>query len=662
MHDVSCAFLHASVDEDIYLKLPEGLAPEGWVGKLLQAMYGTRRAGLLWSEKIAQCMKKSGFNRSKGCGQLYWHEKMDIVLVVHGDDFLSEGPQASLDWLDAELDKHYTVTRKGRVGPGTKGGEVVEYLHRKIVYREGWGYEYQPDPKHVKLCVEAMGLEGTKGAPTPIILNRKPMPDDQDKLGPAKQKLYMSVTGRVIYYSLDRIDLQFPARLLASAIQSPTEADMRMLKRVVRYMVTTVDYVLYFKFQDDPKWVLGFADSDWAGDKVSRKSCSAAAIMFGSHQLESYSVSQQVIALSSGEAEFYSAGKAIAHLLFILYIMKEIGHVVQIKVLTDSSAARGMMGRIGSGRVRHMQTRFLWVQERLRNREFVLGRVGTLVNPGDVGTKGQTSEALARLLPLAGVGPSLIKRKAIIACIMMDFFGCAEGTTALSKSEMGVTVWQEGVSMVINFRFSVSLVDVCFLLLLAMVLMAVGCIMKDLYRGSSVKKMKLLREAGVTAATQTGMKGSDIEDMIVFRTAVMAGPSGSKRDEGGLTGSETLGRPSAPTRAEVEEVKPIPAQAFQGAVMQQNYGGLTCDKLRDELRSRGLKVSGVKQEIIDRLVADDNKFPGRTGTPLTTVEELATTKAQITFMRMIAGRKGIPIEPRALRLRSEASKWITANQ
>ena len=53
-----------------------------------------------------------------------------------------------------------------------------------------------------------------------------------------------------------------------------------------------------------------YADSDWAGDKVSRKSTSGGLLMIGGHLIKSWSSTQPVIALSSGEAELYALVKA----------------------------------------------------------------------------------------------------------------------------------------------------------------------------------------------------------------------------------------------------------------------------------------------------------------------------------------------------------------
>ena len=69
-----------------------------------------------------------------------------------------------------------------------------------------------------------------------------------------------------------------------------------------------------------------YSDSDWAGDKVTRKLTSSGVVCHGMHVRESYSVNQQEIALSSGESEFYAAGKMIAHLLFLVYLLVEINH------------------------------------------------------------------------------------------------------------------------------------------------------------------------------------------------------------------------------------------------------------------------------------------------------------------------------------------------
>ena len=50
-----------------------------------------------------------------------------------------------------------------------------------------------------------------------------------------------------------------------------------------------------------------FYDSDWAGDKETRKSSSAGVVLVGRHLLKAHTRKQKVIAKSSGEAELYAA-------------------------------------------------------------------------------------------------------------------------------------------------------------------------------------------------------------------------------------------------------------------------------------------------------------------------------------------------------------------
>lgn len=67
--------------------------------------------------------------------------------------------------------------------------------------------------------------------------------------------------------------------------------------------------------------------------------------MLGEFRLESFSVSQQVIALSSEEEKPYAPGQMVTRILSLIYTLKEVNHVGRGRVLPDSSACRGMLGR-----------------------------------------------------------------------------------------------------------------------------------------------------------------------------------------------------------------------------------------------------------------------------------------------------------------------------
>ena len=127
-------------------------------------------------------------------------------------------------------------------------------------------------------------------------------------------------------------------------------------------------------------------------------STSAGAVQLGSHTIETWSVNQPVVSLSSAESEFYAIGSGCARGLTIKHVLLAILHTtapdadIKMTGCTDSDAARGMIHRVGCGR--HLQTRYLWHQQSLRERRFVVVRCGTKENPRDLGTKVLEKEAI----------------------------------------------------------------------------------------------------------------------------------------------------------------------------------------------------------------------------------------------------------------------------
>lgn len=59
--DAVNAFVHADLDETVFLKLPPGYGEQGKVLRLNKALYGLRQPPLLWQQKLTNEMKKFGF-------------------------------------------------------------------------------------------------------------------------------------------------------------------------------------------------------------------------------------------------------------------------------------------------------------------------------------------------------------------------------------------------------------------------------------------------------------------------------------------------------------------------------------------------------------------------------------------------------------------------
>ena len=109
--------------------------------------------------------------------------------------------------------------------------------------------------------------------------------------------------------------------------------------------------------------------------------------MIGSHCIKTYSSTQDIIALSSGEAEFYGIVKAGSHGLGVVGIFRDLGLEFGLQINTDSVAAKSICSRRGAGKVRHLDVRELWIQERVARGDLSVRKVHGPDNLADLLTK-----------------------------------------------------------------------------------------------------------------------------------------------------------------------------------------------------------------------------------------------------------------------------------
>ena len=125
--------------------------------------------------------------------------------------------------------------------------------------------------------------------------------------------------------------------------------------------------------------------------------------MLGSHCLKSWSSTQPSVSLSSGEAEFYGLVKASGIGLGFKSLVSGLGYELPCRVWTDSSAAMGIVGRQGLGKLRHIDTHSLWVQQAARSGRILVRKVRGEENPADLFTKHLCSrEKVTELVRLIG--------------------------------------------------------------------------------------------------------------------------------------------------------------------------------------------------------------------------------------------------------------------
>ena len=267
----------------------------------------------------------------------------------------------------------------------------------------GWspqGFEWESNRKHVEDIIKLCGLKlESKGAPTPITkATVKGRRDIDDTLNDTDAQTFRQAAGTGLYMSIDRPSLQFAVSVVMSGMCEPKVAHQLQVVRVARYVLQHPGEAWLFGYQAVPKTLYVFTDTDWAGDELTRKSVSCTVEKYDSHMLDCSVEKQSLVALSSGEAEFYGIVRAVATSKQTSQILEQIGMQSEVTIASDSSAARGKGTRTGSGKVRHFSIKELWIQESYRKKEFHLVSVDPLLNWVDIGTKAHTSVRLTSLL------------------------------------------------------------------------------------------------------------------------------------------------------------------------------------------------------------------------------------------------------------------------
>ena len=319
-----------------------------------------------------------------------WHKDRVIYLVVHGDDFMVTAEPDGMAWMDQQLSEAFEIKIEGRVGPAELGGRASgQFLRRTI----GWtsaGYSWTGDPAHAQKIIEMCG--GGRAASQREISHGSKHPGKgirtaDDELEHTEIKEYQYWAATALYLAGDRIDIQTDVSILMQAMSKPRVVDKLRLARLAAYLTACPQMTCFYPYGDFPDKIYCEVDADWAGDLETRRSRDGGYEFFGTYLLDGWTCIQQTVALSTGESELYAICNGAARGLWTRALFEEMGFGLTVEVGTHSSAARGITARLGCGRLRHLETRFLWIQEKVREKLIHIVNIGTATNRADLQTK-----------------------------------------------------------------------------------------------------------------------------------------------------------------------------------------------------------------------------------------------------------------------------------
>jgi hypothetical protein len=190
-------------------------------------------------------------------------------------------------------------------------------------------------------------------------------------------------------------------------VAAPTEQDMQSLKRVGRYLQGNGDKVLELK--RDPTAspdLMVTTDASW-GSLDDRKSTSGVIIEIEGFVLQHFSKTQPTLSQSSGEAELVALYHGVSAAIGVQHLIEEIAWEslprVGLVAQCNSTAAISSCLRLGVGRIKHLELKYLWLQELIRSRALSISYIASRLNKADLLTKPLQKAEFERKVALGGL-------------------------------------------------------------------------------------------------------------------------------------------------------------------------------------------------------------------------------------------------------------------
>ena len=92
--------------------------------------------------------------------------------------------------------------------------------------------------------------------------------------------IYRQLIGSLLYLTHSRPDICYAMNDVSIYMQQPHDLHWKAAKRILQYIQGTRTYGIHYA-TDSELELVGYTDSDWAGDSIDRKSTSEYVFMFG---------------------------------------------------------------------------------------------------------------------------------------------------------------------------------------------------------------------------------------------------------------------------------------------------------------------------------------------------------------------------------------------
>lgn len=381
--DVSNAFLHGDLEEEIYMKLPQGFtcSDPTQVCRLKKSLYGLRQAPRCWYSKLTTALHDFGFSHEYADQSLFSKVRGSVCIhiLVYVDDFVIACNDAkALQEFKDYLQKCFRMKDLGK----------LKYFLGFEVARNASGF-YLSQRKYALDIISETGLLGAKPSAVPIELNHQ-LARAEGPLANAEQ--YRRLVGRLIYLTNTRPDLCYTVHILAQFMQAPLLPHWEAALRAVRYLKGTPGQGIYLKANDTMQISI-YCDSDLSACPRTRRSLSAYIAFIGESPVSWRTKKQDTVSLSSAEAEYRAMSEALKELKWLKSLLQSFGldHSSPMKLFCDSKLAMYIAANpVFHERTKHIERDCHHVRDALKAK---------LITTEHVTSKNQLADVLTKALP-----------------------------------------------------------------------------------------------------------------------------------------------------------------------------------------------------------------------------------------------------------------------
>ena len=203
---------------------------------------------------------------------------------------------------------------------------------------------------------------------------------------------YRKLVGKLNFLTNTRLDISYAVQHLSQFLQDPREPHLHAAFHLLRYKKKDPTLGIFMSNNHDCK-VRAFCDSDWAACPDSRRSVSGYIVLLGNTPISWKSKKQEVVSLSSAEAEYRALRKVVGELVWLNRLFEELAVPTSTpyEVFCDSQSALHIARNLVLlERTKHIEVDCHFIRNKLHDGLMTLHHVTTTDQIADVLTKALT--------------------------------------------------------------------------------------------------------------------------------------------------------------------------------------------------------------------------------------------------------------------------------